>query len=711
MKISTILEKIDENQLFVPAFQREYVWKRDDAKQLIDSLIKEYPTGTMLIWETANPPELKGPHKYNEKQGAVKLLLDGQQRVTTLYMLIRGVIPPYYTAPEIMNDTRDLFVQLETRELSYYMKTRMENNPLWQNITHVFQRQIRARDVVRTLGERGEPVTREREDKIDDNTRAIENIISREFPEQTIPVKASIREAIDIFYKVNASGVALTDAELALAQISGYWPQARDLFKAKLAALEKEGFVFKLDFIVYVLLGCLYHMGSDMRKLHDAENSEKIRAAWGRLDKQVLDYVVNLMRTNAFVDHTDEINSIYALVPIIVYCFDKNGTHPTDAEIRKMVKWFFYSQARTRYVSQLPQKLDRDLRTVAESPQPFDALLQVIAEERPLEILPTEFVGRAIQHPLFSMMRWYLKSRGAVCFTTGMSLRRNMGSKYQLERDHIFPYSKLKEVGYGEENRVKYALAQELTNRAILTQVANRTKSASNAADYLASVTTKFPKALELQCIPEDAELWKIENYEHFLEERRKVLAKHLNAFLEKITATEETIAPVSLEDLIAEGESDELEFKSTLRWDLKEGTLNKKLEDVIMKTVAAFANSQGGTLLLGVADDGEVLGLEPDYNSLGGADRDKFELHLRNLLNQQFGPGFVTSKVGIKFHDLGENEVCQIETLPAKEPVIVSVKDKNGQATEKFYARSGNLSQEIPLSEMNAYIKDRFQT
>ena len=711
MKISTILEKIDENQLFVPAFQREYVWKRDDAKQLIDSLIKEYPTGTMLTWETANPPELKGPHKYNENQGAVKLLLDGQQRVTTLYMLIRGVIPPYYSEQEIMEDTRNLFVQLETLELSYYMKTRMETNPLWQNITHVFQRNIRARDVVRNLEEKGETVTRERQDRIDDNTRAIENILARDFPEQTIPVKASIREAIDIFYKVNASGVALTDAELALAQISGYWPQARDRFKAKLAALETEGFVFKLDFIVYVLLGCLYHLGSDMKKLHDAENSDKIRAAWDRLEKQVLDYVVNLMRTNAFVDHTDEINSPYALVPIIAYCFDKKGTHLTDAEIRKMVKWFFYSQVRTRYVSQLPQKLDRDLRTVAESPQPFDTLLQVIAEENRLEILPAEFVGRAIQHPLFSMVRWYLKSRGAVCFTTGMSLRRNMGSKYQLERDHIFPYSKLKEVGYGEGNRVKYALAQELTNRAFLTQVANRGKAAAQAADYLAEVKQKFPKALELQCIPEDPELWKIENYEQFLEERRKMLAKNLNAFLNKITATKETVAPVSLEDLIAEGESDELEFKSTLRWDVKEGTINKKLEEVIMKTVAAFANSQGGTLLIGVGDDGEVIGLEPDYHSLGGVDCDKFELHLRNLLNEQFGKGFVANKVVIKFHGIGGKEVCQIETAAAKEPVIMKVKDKNGQVIEKFYARSGNSSQEISLSEINLYMKERFHS
>jgi hypothetical protein len=711
MKISTILEKIDENQLFVPAFQREYVWKRDDAKQLIDSLIKEYPTGTMLTWETANPPELKGPHKYNEKQGAVRLLLDGQQRITTLYMLINGDIPPYYTAPEIMNDTRGLYVNVETLELLYYMKTRMENNPSWQNITDVFKGKVSAFDLQAKFAESGRNLAMEELKKLNDNINAITRIKEREFPEQTIPVKARIREAIDIFYKVNASGVALTDAELALAQISGYWPQARDRFKAKLAALEKEGFVFKLDFIVYVLLGCLYHMGSDMRKLHDAENNETIRAAWDRLETQVLDYVVNLMRANAFVDHTDEINSPYALVPIIVYCFDKKGAHLTDAEIRKMVKWFFYSQVRTRYVSQLPQKLDRDLRTVAESLQPFDALLQVIAEESRLEIQPTEFVGRAIQHPLFSMMRWYLKSRGAVCFTTGMSLRKNMGGKYQLERDHIFPYSKLKEVGYGEGNRVKYALAQELTNRAILTQVANRTKSNTQAVDYLASVKAMFPKALELQCIPEDPELWKIENYEHFLEARRKMLATHLNAFLEKITATEETVAPVSLEDMISEGESDELEFKSTLRWDLQEGVVNKKLEEVIMKTVAAFANSHGGTLLLGVADDGEILGLEFDYHSLGGVDRDKFELHLRNLLNQQFGTGFVTSKVVIKFHEVGDKEVCQIETSPAKEPVIVTVKDKNGQSGEKFYARSGNSSQEIPLSEMNTYIKDRFHS
>lgn len=709
MKISTILDKVDENQLFVPAFQREYVWKRDDAKSLIESLIKEYPTGTMLTWETANPPELKGPYKYDEKQGAVRILLDGQQRITTLYMLIRGQIPPYYTAPEITNDTRGLYVNVETLELSYYLRTRMENNPLWKNITDIFLRKIRAKDIVRDLEARGEEVGRQRDDRIDDNTRAIENILHRDFPEQTIPVKASVREAIDIFYKVNASGVALTDAELALAQISGYWPQARDTFKKKLAELGQKGFIFKLDFIVYALLGCIYHLGSDMRKLHGEENNDLVRRAWQRLDNQVLDYVVNLLRTHAYVDHTDEVNSIYALIPLITYCFNKDGQHLTEEEIHKMVKWFYYSQIRSRYVSQLPQKLDFDLRIIAESDQPFDELLNVIKEEHRLEITPEEFMGRSISHPLFGLMCWYMKSCGAVCLTTGVGLRMNMGAKYQLENDHIFPYSRLKEAGYGKGNRLKYALAQELTNRAILTQVANRSKSASTALDYLTEVKQRFPKALPLQCIPEDESFWQIERFEDFLSERRRVLATVLNQFVEGISVTVEVAAPARIEEVIGEGESDELEFKSSLRWDYHQGMANKKLEDVIIKSVAAFGNANGGTLLIGVDNSGTVLGLENDYASLN-ADRDKFELHLRNLLNQQFGVGFITNRVAITFPTPEGKEICQIDISPASEPLIVKQKDNNAQPVEKFYVRSGNSSQEIPLSQMKAYLRERFK-
>ena len=148
MKINQILLKIDEKQLFVPAFQREYVWRRKDAKNLISSLIKDYPTGTMLTWETNNPPELKGDYKYTSSQGAVKLILDGQQRITTLYILMTGNIPPYYKEEEIKHDIKPLYVNVETLELEYYKKQMMETNPLWVHITDIFKGVVRKRDVV-----------------------------------------------------------------------------------------------------------------------------------------------------------------------------------------------------------------------------------------------------------------------------------------------------------------------------------------------------------------------------------------------------------------------------------------------------------------------------------------------------------------------------------------------------------------------------------
>ena len=721
MKISDILGKVDEKQLFVPAFQREYVWKRDDAKMLIDSLIKEYPTGTMLTWETSKPPELKGAHKYSEQQGAVKLLLDGQQRVTTLYMLIRGEIPPYYTLPEITNDTRGLYVNLDNLELSYYMKKRMDGNPYWQNITDVFKGNIDAFELQSKFEEYSVTLSMDEMKHINTNINTISRVVEREFPEQIIPPKATIKEAIDIFYKVNASGVALTEAELALAQISGYWPQARDTFKAKISELAKQGFVLKLDFIVYALLGCMYYLGSEMKKLHGQENLEPaidddghvvrkdIKEVWNILDKYVLDYVMNLMRSKAYVDHTNEINSVYALIPIIVFFYSKHEQTVPEQQLWRIIKWFYYSQIRKRYVSQLQQKLDFDLRIIKESERPFEELLGVIAEERSLEITADEFVGRSISHPLFGVTKWYLKSRGATCFTTGLGLHKNMGEKYQLENDHIFPSAILKKHGYGRGNRLKYALAQELTNRALLTQVANRRKSAKQASDYLREIKEKSPGALEKQCIPTDESLWEIENYEEFLSTRRNILAENLNKYLTGLAVEiEDDYGSASIEEILAEGESEELEFKSSLRWDYKQGIINRALESVIVKTVSAFANSDGGTLMIGVDDDGNPLGLENDYASLG-ADKDKFELHLRNLLNQQIGTSFVASSIKTVFPVIDEIEICQVEVTRSREPIILSVTDKNGVKSEKVYVRSGNSSQELSMSEFDQYRKERF--
>jgi hypothetical protein len=713
MKTSSIIEKIDEKQLFVPAFQREYVWRRKNVKELLDSLIKEYPTGTMLTWETNTPPELKGNHKYDERQGAVKLILDGQQRITTLYMLIKGEIPPYYNSEEIKHDVMNLHVNVETLELEYYKKNQMQNNPLWVHITNIFLGKIRLRDITEALESKmddGSRITRERENIIDDNIRLIEKIKDRDFAEQIIPAKASIKEAIDIFYVVNASGVNLTDAELALAQISGYWPEARESLKAKLVELEKEGWVFKLDFIIYVLLGILHNQGSKMEKLHSKDNLPRIKEVWDILKNDTLDYVFNLMKSNAFIDHTKEINSVFALVPIIVYAFKKGKDKMSDLEIKKAVKWFYYSQIRQRYISQTPQKLDKDIGIISKEDNPFDKLLNLIDLERNLIISENEFEGVDIRHPLWGLMKWYFKSRNAICLSTGIHIRKNMGKLYQLEWDHIFPYSVLKENGFDINNRIKYSYAQEITNRAVLTLVSNRTKSAVFAEGYLNDVITKFPTSLKLQSIPEDKELWKLENYEKFLKKRRIMLADELNNYLQNITNTTDDESKLDIEEMIQDGENHSVEFKTTMRYDMLNGNTNKVLEQVIVKTIAAFSNGQGGTLILGVNNDMEVIGLENDYNTLKDATKDGFELHLRNLVNNAYGIKFASTNLTVTFPEIEEKEICVVEIKNGSEPLYTIVNDKNGNKLEKFYLRSGNSSQELKLSEIASYISERFE-
>jgi hypothetical protein len=712
MKISQILDKIDEKQLFVPAFQREYVWKRQNAKDLISSLIQDYPTGTMLTWETNYPPELKGDHKYDPRQGAVKLILDGQQRITTLYMLMTGRIPPYYKSHEILVDIRNLYVNVETLALEYYKVTLMEQDPLWVNLTDIFQAKVRYRDVIQELESKldGERIDRDRSDKIDDNFRAIEKIKDRDFQEQIIPPKALLKEAIDIFYIVNASGVNLTDAELALAQISGYWPEARELFKAKLVELEKSGYVLKLDFVVYVLLGVLHNMGSKLEKLHDESNKDQIQAAWKRLDEDVFDYVFNIMKSQAYIDHTNEVNSVYAFIPIIVYAFNKGKERLSQEEIKKAVKWFYYSQIRQRYISQLQAKLDKDIGIVANQDNPFDKLLNIISADRPLEIKPDEFEGVGVSHALWGLMKFYFKSKGAMCLSTGISIRKNMGKKYDLEWDHIFPYSILRDNGYSINNRQKYSLAQEITNRAVLTQTANRTKTNNMAQEYLQDALAKFPNSLKLQCIPADKELWKLENFELFLEHRRSILAGELNEFLNNITETSDDNVATDLLDMILEGENSQVEFKTTLRYDMREHQINRKLEDVVLKTLAAFSNGQGGTLVMGVTDELEIVGLESDYRTLKDGTKDEFELHLRNLVNTAYGVEFATSNLVISFPIVNDIEICVVEIKQGLRPIYTEVTDKNGIKSKKFYVRSGNSSQEIDITEVAQYIKQRFE-
>jgi hypothetical protein len=158
----------------------------------------------------------------------------------------------------------------------------------------------------------------------------------------------------------------------------------------------------------------------------------------------------------------------------------------------------------------------------------------------------------------------------------------------------------------------------------------------------------------------------------------------------------------------IAQGESAQLEFKSTARWNLKDAKKDKTMEEVILKTVAAFLNTHGGTLLIGVADNGEIVGLQPDYQTLQKQNADGFELWLINdLLLKEMGKQFAAF-LSVSFHAIEQHEICKITAQPAPNPVYIKIRNKAGQPEEGFYIRTGNSTNKLDTpSAIASYTKN----
>ncbi len=169
-------------------------------------------------------------------------------------------------------------------------------------------------------------------------------------------------------------------------------------------------------------------------------------------------------------------------------------------------------------------------------------------------------------------------------------------------------------------------------------------------------------------------------------------------------------LSSAEITSVLTEGETGNIEFKSSLRWDYREEKVNPILENVILKTISAFTNAEGGHLIIGVDDDGKVLGLENDYNSFKKQNLDYFELHIRKIINNQFGIAYGQSMLTFEFPEIDGKNICVITINPAFKPQFLNLKNKQGQMVEKFYVRVGNSSQEISsLEEINDYMKRRF--
>ncbi|HDL16519.1 MAG TPA: ATP-binding protein, partial [Rhizobiales bacterium] len=162
----------------------------------------------------------------------------------------------------------------------------------------------------------------------------------------------------------------------------------------------------------------------------------------------------------------------------------------------------------------------------------------------------------------------------------------------------------------------------------------------------------------------------------------------------------------VKPDDLVEAGESSQVEFKSSARWDQKQNQANPVLEYVIVKTVAGYMNGEGGTLLIGVDDDGKVLGLKPDLKLMKGKDRDGYELWLTDIIGRSLGKPNV-AHARISFPETSGEMICRIDVNPAPEAVFAT--PLKGEKKSEFWVRMNNSTRQLDMKEMHEYQRARF--
>lgn len=184
------------------------------------------------------------------------------------------------------------------------------------------------------------------------------------------------------------------------------------------------------------------------------------------------------------------------------------------------------------------------------------------------------------------------------------------------------------------------------------------------------------------------------------------VLAVHYIKIIEDLIVNH-----IDIKKIIEEGESTIVEFKSTLRYDSHTEKINKSLEEVIMKSIAAFANAEGGRLFIGISNEGEILGLDCDYSTLKQGNKDFFELHLRTLIETYYGNSFSAECIRIDFVEEDGKDICIVYINKSNKPIYTKITNKQGAKEEKFFIRVGNSSREIAsTSEIIAYINKHFK-
>ncbi len=721
--VGNLVAMIKSGELRLPEMQRRYVWPATRVRDLLDSLYRGYPSGTILVWETDRemPSRDLAVSQAESPFRGHKLLLDGQQRLTSLTAILRGesvtvrgrVKPidilfnldhpegPPVDVTEVENDSAELddngtesdeeegepTIQEQLRRRTFVVASKtLAADPRWIRVSDAFDEKIGDGQLLKRLVSGfDDPLY----DKYSTRLQKLRKIRDYSYVMHVLEKGHTYEEVAEIFVRVNSLGIKLRGSDLALAQITSRWPDSLQLFEQFQEECEESWYTLDLGLIVRALV--VFTTGQSRFRTAGTVPVPSLKTGWEDA-KQGLQFSINFLRSNAGIEDESLLSSLLFIVSIGYFAKQRNY-RLTSAEETNLRRWLYVANARGHYSASSETTLDADLKLMQEGGTAL-RLLEQLQQKVRLEIEPVDLEKRGQQSALFSMAYLALQARGAKDWQTGLGLSlTHLGRYHYIQHHHVFPKAQLKE-------RYEKSQINEIANMAFITGRTNRRIGARPAAEYLAEVLSQQgSQALEAHCIPTDPALWTVDAYPGFLAWRRAALARAINDFVhrEEAVATEPDVGAI-----LAAGETDRVEFKASARWDFRQGALNKSLEAVIVKTIAGFLNTKGGNLLLGVDDQGHVVGLDADIRTLSKRpDRDGYQQFLVNLVSISMGKDVCAAYVSFSFPVVGSQEICLIRVAASSAPVYV----KDGEQTQ-LYVRSGNTTQQLSLQQTVEYVK-----
>ena len=740
--LGSLVKYIGLGEIGLPDIQRSFVWKNAKVRDLFDSMYKGYPVGYFLFWQNSVNPNARAIGSDSKQKISRLVIVDGQQRLTSLYAVLNNVpvLRENFESEHIKIAFNPLEEKFEVRDAAIERdKTFIPDiSIIWSDETDLFKVYQSYLDGLSSTRE----VSEDDENQIKKAISKLQGL--RSFPFTALELASDIdEEAVsDVFVRINSKGTPLNQADFILTLMSVFWDEGRTALEefcrkarqpSKNEASTFNYFIepspdqlLRVSVSVAFKRARLKYVYSILRgkDLETEKFSDDQRVRQFDLLKEAQSRVLNVQYWHDFMKCirlagyrsgkmiSSQNNLIFSY---ILYLLGRTEFKVEEFVLRKTIaRWFFMSSVTLRFTGSPESAMEFDLarlRTVDTADGFVNALNQIcditLTNDFWSVTLPNNLATSSSRSPssfaynatLVLLDTTALFSKIKISDLLDPAIQANRSA---LERHHLFPKAYLKTIGITEIRETN-----QIANYALVEWGDNLQISAQAPSEYLSEMKERFnEKELEkmehYHALPEN---WENLEYREFLEQRRELIAKIVQEGYLALTSGESSSSPIvsefDLSRVLSVGESDAIEFKSTLRTNLHTSNKDPKMELAVIKTLAGFLNTDGGTLIIGVSDAGSPVGIEVD----GFPNEDKMTLHLINIVKSYMGV-LAMGNIHVHFDDHEDHRVLVITSKRSSIPIYV--KDDN---LEKFYIRTGPSTNELTTSQIQEYIKHRFNS